>query len=54
MQNKAVKTAIDAFSLLAKETFSDVFRARASSLIINFEHVIKPFLFSNIYFTFFL
>ena len=33
---------------------SDLVRERASSLIINFEQVIEPFLVLNIYFTFFL
>ena len=53
-QNTAVKTAIDACSLLGKRTFSDLVRQRPSSLIINFDQVIKPFLVWNIYFTFFL
>ena len=53
-QNTAVKTSIDASSLLAKLTFSDLVGERESSLIINFEKVIKPFLVWNIYFTFFL
>ena len=52
-QNLAVKTAINACSLLARLTFSDLVGELASSLIINFEQVIKPFLVWNIYFTFF-
>ena len=52
--NTAVKTAIDACSLLAKKTFSDLVGEPASSLIINFEQVIEPFIVLNIYFTFFL
>ena len=48
------KTAIDACSLLAKQAFSDLVGEPASSLIINFEQVIEPFLVLNIYFTFFL
>ena len=52
--NTAVKTAIDACSLLAKLTFSDLVGKRASSLIINFKDVKKPLLVLNIYFTFFL
>ena len=43
-QNTAVKTAIDACSLLAKQKFSDLVGQRQSSLIINFEQVIKPVL----------
>ena len=43
-QNTAVKAAIDACSLLGKRTFSDLVRQRPSSLIINFDQVIKPFL----------
>ena len=35
-------------------TFSDLVGEPASSLIINFEQVIEPFLVLNIYFTFFL
>ena len=42
------------FSLLAKYTFSDLVEEPASSLIINFEQVIEPFLVLNIFFTFFL
>ena len=41
---QAVKTAVEAYSLLAKQTFSDLVGKRASSLIINFEQVIKLFL----------
>ena len=37
-------TAIDTCSFLTKETFSDLVGERLSSLIINFEQVIKPFL----------
>ena len=40
-QNTAVKTAIDACSLFAS---SDLVRQRPSSLIINLDQVIKPFL----------
>ena len=47
-------SSIDACSLLAKQTFSDLVGEPASSLIINFEQVIEPFLVLNIYFTFFL
>ena len=53
-QNTAVKTAINACSLLAKQTLSDLVGKGASSLIITFKQVIKPFLVLNIYFTFFL
>ena len=53
-QNTAVKTAIDACSLLAKQTFPDLVGEPARSLIINFEQVIEPFLVLNIYLTFFL
>ena len=53
-QNTAVNAAIDACSLLAKYTFSDLVGEPASSLMINFEEVIEPFLVLNIYFTFFL
>ena len=53
-QNTATKTAIDACSLFAKYTFFDLVRQRPSSLIINFDQVIKPFLVWNIYFTYFL
>ena len=51
-QNTAVKTAIDACSLLAKQTFSVLVGDPASLLIINFEQVREPFLVLNIYFTF--
>ena len=40
---QAVKTAVDARSLLAKQTFSDLVGQHPSSLIINFEQVTKPF-----------
>ena len=53
-QNTAVKTANDTCSFLPKQTFSDLVREPASSLIIIFEQVIEPFLVLNIYFTFFL
>ena len=43
-QNTAVKTGIDACSLLAKYTFSDLVQQRPSPLIINFGQIIKPFL----------
>ena len=46
-------TAINACSLLAKQTLFDLVGERASSVIINFEQSIKPFLVWNIYFTFF-
>ena len=49
-QNTAVKTCL----LLARQTFSDLVGERASSLIINSEQVIEPFLVLNICFTFFL
>ena len=52
-QNTTVKTAIDACSLLTKQASSDLVWEPASSLIINSEQVIKPFLVLNIYFTFF-
>ena len=52
-QNTAVKTAIDAISLLAKYTFSDLVGEPASPLMINFEQVIEPFLVLNIFFHFF-
>ena len=39
---------------MAKQTFSDLVGVPASSLIINFEKVIEPFLVLNIFFTFFL
>ena len=42
--NAAVKTASDACLLLAKYTLSDLVGERPSSLIINFEQVINPFL----------
>ena len=45
-QNTAVKTAIDVCSLLVGQ--------RPSSLMIDFEQVIKPLLVWNIYFMFFL
>ena len=38
MFGTAVKSAIEAFSLLAKRAFSDLFGQGQSSLIINFEH----------------
>ena len=41
---QAVKTAIDACSLLTKYTFSNLVGKRAISLIINFQQVIKPIL----------
>ena len=53
-QNAAVKTASDAFSLLAKEALSNLVGQRPSLLIVNFELVIKLFLVWNIYFAFFL
>ena len=53
-QNTAVKTAIDACSLLAKKTFSGLVGQCPNLLIINFEQVIKPFLIWNNYFTYFL
>ena len=53
-QNTAVKTAIDACSLLAKKKFSDLVGQCPNLLIINFEQVIKPFLIWNNYFTSFL
>ena len=53
-QNAAIKTATDTCLLLAKQTLSDLVRQRPSSLIINFEQVIKSFLVWNIHFTFFL
>ena len=54
-QSTAVKTAIDVCLLLAKWIlFSDLVRQGPSSLIINFEQGIKPFLVWNIYSTFFL
>ena len=43
-QNTAIKTAIYACSLLAKETFSDLVRQYSSSITTNFEQVVKPFL----------
>ena len=43
------------FFIVSKiDIFSDLVRELASSLIINFEQVIEPFLVLNIYFTFFL
>ena len=53
-QNTAVKIADDAFSMSAKQALFDLVGQRPSSLIFNLEQVIKPFLFWNIYFTFFL
>ena len=44
----------DVCSLVAKWTWSDLVAQRASSLIINFEQVIKSFLVWNIHFNFFL
>ena len=41
-QNTGVKSAINACLLIAKETFFDLVGQRPSSLIINFEQVIKP------------
>ena len=52
-QNTTVKAAIDACSLITKQTSSDLVWEPVSSLIINFEQVIRPFLVFNIYFTFF-
>ena len=46
-----IKTAINSCSLLAKYTFCELVGKRPSSLIMNFEQVIKHFL---VYFTFFL
>ena len=43
-QNTAVKTALDACSLLTKNIFSSLVGERPSSLIFNFQQVIKPFL----------
>ena len=43
-QNTTVKTASDVCSLLAKSRLSDLVGQRPSSLINNFEQVIKPFL----------
>ena len=48
---QAVKTAIDACSLLTKYTFSNLVGKRAISLIINFQQVIKPILVWHICFT---
>ena len=48
----AIKNTSDAFSMLAKYTLSDLIGEPPSSLIINFEQVIKSFLVWNIYFTF--
>ena len=42
------------FSIVSKIDISDLARGLASSLIINFEQVIEPFLVLNICFTFFL
>ena len=53
-QNTAVKTASDAYPLLAKYRLSDLVGQRPSFLIINFKQVMKPFLVWNIYLTFFL
>ena len=53
-KKKTVKTTIDACSLLAKQTFSDLFGEPVSSLIINLEQVTEYFLGLNIFFTFFL
>ena len=41
------------WSMIMKFKFYDLFGERSSSLIINFEQVIKPFLAWNIYFIFF-
>ena len=46
--------AIDACSLLVKYTFYDLVGQSPSSFINKFEQVIKTFLVSNLYFTFFL
>ena len=43
-QNTAVKAASNACSLLSKQTLSDLVGQRPSSLISNFEQVIKSFL----------
>ena len=43
-QNTALKTAINACSLIARQTFFDLVGERRDSLLINFEQVIKPFL----------
>ena len=51
-QNTVVKTALNAYLLLAKSTFSDLVGEPGSS--VNFGQVIEPFLVLNIYFTFFL
>ena len=48
----AIKNTSDACSLLAKETLSDLVGESSSSLIINFEQVIKSFLVWHTYFTF--
>ena len=53
-QNKAVKTASNACSLLAKQKLSDLVGKGHSSLIVNFEQVKKTFLVLIIYLTFFL
>ena len=50
---KQNRTAINDCSLLAKQTFSDLVGKRASSLFINFEQVIKPFLVSVVDSTFY-
>ena len=50
---KQNRTAINDCSLLAKQTFSDLVGKRASSLFINFEQVIKPFLVSVVDWTFY-
>ena len=42
-QNAAVKTESHASSLLANQALLDPVRQHLSSLIINFEQVIKPF-----------
>ena len=52
-QNTSVN-ASDACSLLAKQTLFVLVGQSPSSVIINFEQVIKSFLVWNIYFTFFL
>ena len=51
-QNAAVNES-NACSLLAKQTLFDLVRQRPSSLISNFEQVVKSFLVWNIYFSFF-
>ena len=52
-QNTTVKTLIDACSLLAKKTLSDLVGKRSSLLIINFKQVFIFWVW-NIYFIFFL